>query len=374
MHIFHIITTLNKGGAESHLVELCRGLRDRAVALSVAFLKGDGYWAPALNEMGVHTIDLGARGYADPSAIRRLMRLIDAAEPDILHAHMPPGELYLNFAVRLGAPRPCVISKHVDRHPFYGGPGEARLERFCASPAREVICISQAVNAYFAERWPEKLRRKLTTVRYGLKPMGDTETAGLSADASALRAEWGVSSAEILFGIAARLVEQKSIDTLLRAFARLRAKSEVPIKLAIVGHGPLEAGLRSLAAELGIADRVIWAGFRTDIPVVMRAFDVFTLSSIYEGFGLVLLEAMEASSPIVASGISAIPEIVIDGHTGLLVPPRDPEALGDALAKMLDRGRRAAMGAAGRKRLIDAFSVERMTDETMAVYNRVLRR
>ncbi len=372
MHIFHVITTLSKGGAETHLVELCHGLRSRGIELTVAFLKGDGYWADALTAMGVHTVDLRAARYADPLAVGRLRREIWKARPDILHAHMPPAELYAYIALRFGATMPLVISKHIDQFRFYDGPGEAMVERVCAGPARTVICISQAVKEYFASRWPAHLRSKLTVVRYGLRPTADC--SGTIVDASALRAEWGVSDAEVLFGIAARLVEQKSIDTLLRAFARLRAKSEVPIKLAIVGLGPLEAGLRSLAVELGIADRVIWAGFRTDIPVVMRAFDVFTLSSIYEGFGLVLLEAMEASTPIVASGISAIPEIVIDGHTGLLVPPRDPEALCDAMARMLDRDRRAAMGAAGRKRLIDAFSVERMTDETMAVYDRVLRR
>ena len=195
---------------------------------------------------------------------------------------------------------------------------------------------------------------------------------GHQDQASALRLEWGVEPHEVLYGIVARLAEQKSIDTLLRAFAELRRQASTPVRLAIVGQGPLEAGLRSLASELGIADRVVWAGFRTDIPVVMRALDVFTLSSIYEGFGLVLLEAMEASRPIVASDVSAIPEIVVDGETGRLVPPREPQPLAQGMSALLSADVRTRMGRKGHERLVADFSVERMTDLTMAVYNRAL--
>lgn len=369
MHIFHVITTLNKGGAETHLVELCRGLADRGVQLTVAYLKGDGYWVSALEALGVHTIFLDAKRYADPFAIGRLVRSIEQCAPDIVHAHMPPAELYANFALRLGRSRPLVISKHIDEFRFFEGPGEAWLERFCAAPATQVICISQAVADYFARRWPADLSRKLTVVRYGLEPTGDS--AALGAAATQLRETWGVDGDHVLFGTAARLVPQKSIDTLLRGFAELR-RGHTGVKLALVGQGPLEGELRALSDRLGIANDVIWAGFRTDIPAVMRAFDVFTLTSIYEGFGLVLLEAMEASRPVVASKISAIPEIVIEGQTGLLVPPQDPERLSEAMVEMLARPSRVAMGAQGRQRMLDAFGVTRMTDETLAVYAHAL--
>src|SRR5688500_6187775 len=105
----------------------------------------------------------------------------------------------------------------------------------------------------------------------------------------------------------------------------------------------------------------------------MRALDVFVLSSIYEGFGLVLLEAMEASTPIVASGVSAIPEVVGDGETGKLVPPQDPDALMKAMAELVDPAVRAEMGAKGRERLTEVFGVDRMTDLTMDVYAAALR-
>ncbi|WP_423141284.1 glycosyltransferase [Parablastomonas sp. CN1-191] len=365
MHVFHVITTLSKGGAESHLADLTAGLAERGVRQTVAFLKGDGFWTAAMNARGIATIDLGAKRYADLAAIARLRAAIAAARPDLVHAHMPPGELYAVLAL-IGQDVPLVTSKHNDTEPFYRGPGAAAIERFCAGRARRVIAISQAVNDYFAAQWPARLARKLVTVRYGLSPVpGGAEAARA---ARGLRAEWGVGADEVLFGIVARLVEQKSIPTLLRAFAKLRAESAQPVRLVLVGHGPLEDELRALTHELGIAAAVIFAGFRTDIPAVMRALDVFVLSSIYEGFGLVLLEAMEAAVPIVASGISAIPEIVVEGETGYLVPPRDPEALAAAMAKTLPAAHRHALGEAGHARLLSAFTVARMVDQTQAVY------
>lgn len=370
MHVFHVITTLNKGGAESHLVDLCRALSQRGVRLTVAFLKGDAYWVPTLRAVGIDTIELGARHYADPAAVIRLSREIRRQEPDIVHAHMPPAELYTTAALCLAGGPAYMVSKHVDRHPFYPGPGARLLERLCARPAQSVLCISQAVHDYFRERWPASLAEKLVTVRYGMNPCQDA--GDLAARASDLRREWGIAEDETVFGIAARFVEQKAIDTLITAFARLKETAEQPVRLVLVGQGPLEPSLRALADGFGLGDRIVWAGFRTDIPVVMRAFDVFVLSSIFEGFGLVLLEAMEAATPIVASGVSAIPEIVVEGETGLLVPPRQPDRLQDAMRSMLDPQARKTLGAAGHRRLIERFSVDKMADATFAIYRSIL--
>ena len=370
MHVFHVITTLNKGGAESHLVDLCRALAQRGMRLTVAFLKGDAYWVPELRAMGVETIELGARHNADPVAIFRLAREIRRQAPDIVHAHMPPAELCATAALRLAGGPAYMVSKHVDRHPFYPGPGARLLERLCAGPAQSVLCISQAVNDYFQVRWPKSLADKLVTVRYGMDPCNGE--GDLTAKAADLRREWGISEEEIAFGIAARFVEQKAIDILITAFARLAQSTAQPVRLVLVGQGPLESSLRAQADELGLGDRLVWAGFRTDIPVVMRAFDVFVLSSIFEGFGLVLLEAMEAATPIVASGVSAIPEIVVEGETGLLVPPRQPDPLRDAMRAMLDPEARKNFGAAGHRRLIELFSVDKMADATLAIYRSIL--
>jgi glycosyltransferase involved in cell wall biosynthesis len=366
MHVFHVITTLNKGGAETHLAALCEAQRERGAEVTVAYLKGDGYWVPQLHSLGIRTLALDISRYFDLSAMRRLRAAIAAAAPDLVHAHMPPAELYCNVAIRGGATPHFVISKHVDRFRFYPGPCEKLVERFCARPAQRVICISQAVNDYFAGRWPADLAKKLVTIRYGLKP--EENHAELEQQARQLRRDWAVADDEVLFGIAARLTEQKSIDTLIRAFAQIVERKQFKARLAIVGQGPLEAELRALGRDLGVDDKIVWAGFHTNIPVVMRAFDTFVLSSIFEGFGLVLLEAMEASRPIVGSAISAIPEIVVDGVTGFLVPPRRADELAGAMSKLQDAQVRSSMGIEGRRRLEEHFTVSQMADLTLGVY------
>ena len=192
MHVFHVITTLNKGGAESHLVDLCRSMRQRGVEITVAYLKGDGYWAAELAKLGVAVVALEAKRYADLAAIYRLRRAIVASQPDIVHAHMPPAELYAVLALR-GLPEVrLVTSKHNDQEPFYRGPGASLLERHCAGRAHSMIAISNAVQSYFAASWPERLARKLVTIRYGISPTSGGR-AGRNARATVnppARAAW----------------------------------------------------------------------------------------------------------------------------------------------------------------------------------------
>jgi glycosyltransferase involved in cell wall biosynthesis len=147
---------------------------------------------------------------------------------------------------------------------------------------------------------------------------------------------------------------------------------ERAFKLVLLGHGSEEASLRRLSESEGVADRIVFAGRRNDIPAVMKAFDVFALTSDYEGFGLVLLESMSAGKPVVATNVSAIPEVVTPGETGILVPAQDPAAFGRALVDLLDPDLRIAMGRAGRRRVAEAFSPDAMVQATLAVYQEVV--
>ena len=140
----------------------------------------------------------------------------------------------------------------------------------------------------------------------------------------------------------------------------------------IAGDGEQAGDLRRLASRLGVADRVCWLGWRGDAANLMAAFDVFLLPSLREGFGLVLLEAMSRRLPIVASRVGAIPEIVIDGETGILVEPRNADELAKAIARLLnDRALRKYMGLLGAARLEERFSIERMTNGAITVYEKV---
>ncbi|MCC7208627.1 MAG: glycosyltransferase, partial [Anaerolineae bacterium] len=139
----------------------------------------------------------------------------------------------------------------------------------------------------------------------------------------------------------------------------------------IIGDGPLRQDLDARIGSLGLRGRAHLAGWRSDAAALMPAFDVFLMPSVWEGFGLVVLEAMAARLPVIASRVSALPEIVVHGQTGILTPPADAPALTTALTRLLsDPALRQAMGDAGRARLESDFSVAQMIDSTLAVYRR----
>ncbi|MEI6349708.1 MAG: glycosyltransferase [Verrucomicrobiota bacterium] len=366
MKILHVITTINRGGAENHLLELARGQRSSGLDVSVAYLRGGGYWADTYRELGVEVHDLGLRYYGQLAPLSKLMRVIRGSDFDLIHAHLPPAELYTRLAL-LGTWRwsvPFVISKHNDEG-FYRGPGERFMGRWVARRSARVICISQAVNRFMAGPGLGLAPEKLRLIYYGI----DEHFAKSScAKREGIRTEWGIPEGTLAIGFTGRLVPQKDLPTLIRGFALFASQIE-HAKLVMVGIGELEAELKRLAEEIGIADRIVWAGFREDIPEVMSAFDVFALTSHYEGFGLVLLEAMISRLPVVATRVSAIPEIVVDGETGLLINPHTPEALASALCKLCDTSLRTLLGDAGRQRVLREFTIQRMVEQTIELYD-----
>jgi glycosyltransferase involved in cell wall biosynthesis len=365
MRILHVITTINRGGAENHLADLAVAQADRGAEVAVAYIKGDSYWAERLRAAGVRVEPLGLTRYGAIAPFVALRRLLRDYAPDLLHAHLPPAELYTSAALLPPwSGQPLVITKHNDE-PFYPGPGHHLLGRWVMRRACRAIAISQAVNRYTRDQM-HLPGDKLRTVHYGI----DCH-AFKAVDArarQALHAEWGIKKGEIVIGTVARLVPQKALHVLLAAFARYRSISQGQPRLVIVGRGPLMSELNELAERLGLASSIVWAGFREDIPAVMAAFDVFSLTSAYEGFGLVLLEAMAASRPVIATAVSAIPEIVQDGHTGLLCPANDVEAIAGAFVRLEDANLRAVLGGNGRLRVEQHFTLDRVTDATMAIY------
>lgn len=369
--VVHVITSIARGGAENHLVDLIEGQVAAGWSVKVAFLKsfGDRYWKSHFESLGVETCDLRLTRYGQWGPVSRLRAFIDGAAPDLVHAHMPPAEIYTRLAL-LGRTVPLIISKHNDK-PFLRNMSGGLLERWCAGRARAVIGISDAVTRYFTNRWPTALANRLVTVHYGLDPA--PYEAVTAQQITALRGEWGVGPDDILVGTVARLNVQKALDVMLRGFAlAVAANPGARLKLVLVGQGELEADLRRLTTELDLDDRVVFAGFRTDVPVVMRSFDIFALTSNFEGFGLVLLEAMSAGRPILATGVSAIPEVVADGVTGILIPRQDDQAFADTLTRMLDPDLRARLGGGGVARVRDQFRLSVMVQRTLALYDEAL--
>jgi glycosyltransferase involved in cell wall biosynthesis len=352
--LLHVITTIDPGGAENHLLALAGAQVMAGHSVDVAYLRGgDPARERQLAASGVRPIRLGRGRRPGPGAVLRLAGLVRSARYAVVHAHLIEGELAAALALALAPGPRLVITRHND-DPVWRRAVVRRVANWLAGRADRVIAISDHVRGSFADLGVPA--EKLTTVHYGLEP-----AAGGRA-----RAELGVPADGTLLGVVGRLVEQKGHDVLLRALAELPGA-----RLAVVGAGPAERDLRARAA--GLAERVHWLGWRPDGAACIAAFDVFVHPSRWEGLGLVLLEAMALARPIVASRVSAIPEIVVDGETGWLVPPDDPAALAGALRAAIEDPEEARRrGQAGRRRLDARFTVERMTAATTAVYDRAV--
>lgn len=365
MKILHVITGIDRGGAEGHLLELVKHQRASGRAVAVAYLRGQGYWAETLRKLGVEVHSLGLRFYGDPRPWLRLRQIVRRSAFDLLHAHLPPAELYARLALLgLDALLPVVITKHNEER-FSPGPGQKLLGRWVGGRARQVIAISDAVRRYMIGSALGLEAGKVSTIYYGIDAA--PFAAVRAGETAAVRKQWGLAEDALAIGFVGRLVGQKDIDTLLRAFALFAARC-APARLVIVGTGALEARLRQRAEELGVSSRVVWAGFRDDIAAVMSAFDIFALTSVYEGLGVVLLEAMASSVAVAATRVGAIPEVVADGETGFLVGPREPAALAAAFDRLSDGALRAQFGEAGRRRVLREFTLGRMRQATDEIY------
>lgn len=364
--ILHVITSIASGGAENHLFTLAQQQVNEGLRVAVACLRdGDSRLKTAFEECGVAVMPLGLGCYGQWGPVRRLRSVLTELQPDLIHAHLPPAELYVRLALldRTYAKVPLVISKHNDER-FAPVFFERSLARWVARRAQHMIYISHAVKNFWRKRRVPADPAKACVVHYGLD-------AAPLVDGEDLRREWGVDPSAVLFGFVGRLVPQKALDNLVTAFARLENPAA---RLVLVGDGPLKARLEQQVRSLGVAERVQMVGFREDIPAVMAALDVLILGSDYEGFGLVLLEAMAGGKPVLATRVSAIPEIVVDGETGLLVPARNPEAMAKGMARLMDLPLRARLGQAGAERLRREFSPLEMHRKTLAVYRPFLER
>jgi glycosyltransferase involved in cell wall biosynthesis len=362
MKVVHLMKVTGVAGAEQHLLNLlpslrARGVDARFVGLDVADTDADRLYA-GLEQAGVPFEHVRCTLDVNPRMARDVVRAVRGNKPDLLHTHLVHADVYGATAARLTGV-PFVSTRHNDDR-YQLGPFRY-VDRTFASGARRLISISDAVRRFLvAAGLPAA---KFETIHYGLDEMPRLPSE-LTPDQA------GVPASVPLALAIGRLIPQKDHATLLRAFAAVRA-NQPDAMLAILGDGPLAADTHRLVRELGLDGVVLLPG-RLETRDWLERADVFVHTSRWEGFGIVLLEAMLAGLPIVATGVSAVPEIVADGETGMLVPAGDSSALARPLGELLaDPPRARALGAAGLARAKSLFSVARMTEATLGVYGRI---
>jgi len=348
---------LGRGGAEMLLVSLAQAMDRSRIDIEVAYrLPEKTALVHSLEAADVRTHCL-AEGA--PHWTVGLRRLLTAGRYDIVHTHAP----LVGAAARVLAPRGTVLL-HTE-HNTWGRyhPATRWVNALTIGRNRRVWAVSDEVARSIAVpfSWSP------TPVEVMLHGV-DLETVRRGPVAQeAARLRLGVDDGTFLFGTVGNLAVKKDQGTMLRAFGIVRG-SLPHARLAVVGTGPQERELRSLAEELGIEDDVIFLGMRDDVPELLPGFDVFVLSSRHEGLSIALVEALAAGVPIVATRVGGIPELIIHGQYGLLVPPADPRALASGMTWLArDERARDRLAAAGPVRAAD-FGIQPAADRLVSHY------
>lgn len=317
IHVIHVITTIDLGGAEKQLLTLATRQKLSGLDVEIIFLKDE----PRLREQFLAIGVMVNTEFYKCSFFHQIIKLLSMRSKDgiVFHAHLPRAELLCALSLKRNS---FIVSRH-NAETFF--PSKSKLfskmlSRFVLRRAFAIISISEAVLLFLRESSELGRRTRTKVIPYGIK---------LSRNKSLKK--YMPNSDCIKLGTVSRLVKQKNIPLLLNSVQKLIVVQKYKWSLEIVGVGPLSDELQLLSSELGIQKSVVWLGQTHNIEDFYRTLDVFVLTSDYEGFGLVLLEAMNAGVPVIARNISAIPEVLGFNHPGL-INSDDP---GDFAARVL---------------------------------------
>jgi glycosyltransferase involved in cell wall biosynthesis len=355
-------------GTENHLLTLLPGLHAHGLEVHLLILVEpdrpmDDYVA-RITALGVPTEQAIIHGNVDLRLFSRLARIIQEGQYDAVHTHLIHADLHGIVAARRAGVKIILTSGHND-DPFRRRLPIRLLQRYLWGRLTRGIAISEAIRQYMIKiegASPDKV----VTIHYGLDLSGHHIGDGAR---SMIRAELGLPPQAPVFGSVCRLIEQKGLSDGLRAFWQVSRQSS-EAHYVIIGDGPLREQLQQEVEGYGLAHRVHFLGWRKDAAQLMAGLDALVMPSKWEGFGLVVLEAMAAKLPVIATRVSALPEIVVDGETGFLVAPDDIQALSQAMIDICEYPAQAhEFGLAGRARLEAEFTAAKMIERTFALYS-----
>lgn len=399
MRIFYILPYLESGGTEKHVLSLIRAFKQEH---QVVLAAPEGLALPQFLAEGISYYPFtrldrdfreGLRSFK--AAVREA---VETHGVEIIHVHASAELMIFARQAIKGLEVPMVFTVHG----YHGN--SASLSYFLASRiarryANRVICVAESERRcllgfglpgrklemiYNGVSVDPLLEPPALSTGMNAEGVAPEDAAGTQkiARLQALRKELGFGEAGLVIGAVGRLETAKGLEYLIKAFARIHGElagnnalaahgEGILAKLVIVGTGSLENSLKSLAAELGVDKQVIFTGYRTDAQWIMALFDIFALPSLQEALPLVGIEAMALGKPVVGSTADGIPELVVDGETGYLVPPKDVESLASRLRELcVDPGMRRRMGQHGRERYLANFTQEIMCAKTLEVYRK----
>jgi glycosyltransferase involved in cell wall biosynthesis len=381
--VVRVIARLNIGGPAIHVINLTAGLdptRFESMLVTGTESRGEGSMLDLARARGVTPVIIpGMVGEAtlnqrDLKALLALYRLFRRERPHIVHTHTAKAGVLGRVAARL-AGVPVVVHTYHGHvlHGYYSPLWNwllRRAERGLGLLSDRLVTVSEQVKRDLV-RYHVAGAEKITVIPLGLDLEPFLASAGLRGK---LRRELGLSNGEPLVGIVGRIFPIKNHRLFLEAAARVAAELD-SARLLVVGDGILRPAMEDYARALGIAHRVVFAGWRRDLPLIYPDLDVLVVSSNNEGTPVSAIEAMAAGCPVVATRVGGLPDLITDSETGCLVPPRDPAALAAGILRVLrDRETARGLGEAAQAVVAERFTVERLCRDVEGLYTELLAR
>jgi glycosyltransferase involved in cell wall biosynthesis len=373
IHVLQVTHGAVWGGGERHILSLLEAFRDREQKLSLAVFT-DGRLARQARRLGTDVTVIPKRFRGDPAPLWGLIRWIRRSGVDLVHTHMLSGNMYGRVAARLARTRLVTTLHYIDPqalpflHPFLQRlffDSDIRLSAICD----RIITTSEHMRRELLSRGMNE--SKLVSILNGINPEMIDIPAGTR---ERLRKEFSLSADATVVGMAARLVPVKNFTSYLDA-ARMLLQQGLDATFMVIGDGPLRADLEAHARVLGIADRVIFTGFRDDIMELMSMIDLAVLSSNSETSAYGVSEAMAMGKPVVATAVGGVPELIEHGRSGWLCKPGDASALADGIRDVLSDHELANRLSVEAKRTVrERLSLDRMADELLLAYQAAMER
>ena len=355
LKVLHIDPERSWGGGEAQVFGLLKYLAARGHRNSLAS-HPDGKLFNRQYPDSVRKIPLVVRNDLDVRPIPAMRRLIHDENFDVVHFHTKRAH-----ALALWLPRGSAIPKYlVTRRMDYPEPDSFYTRLLYNRRVDGVVAISQSIANSLARAGV--VRSRIRLIHSGIDPVP------FSMAARTAKPRDGVS----IVGSAAVLEERKGHAILLQAAQILKSQGK-EIKYVFAGEGTLRSKLEELVRTLGLTQDVTFVGFTSDVPAFLAGIDIFVMPSLFEGLGVAALEAMAAGKAVVASRVGGLSESIIDGETGLLVPPNDAEMLAAALGRLItDRPLCESMGRRGAERVREIYTIDQMAKQNEAYYYALL--
>ncbi len=376
LRVLHLITHFAVGGATETVITICRRLdqtRFEAAILSGATAVDEQSMRRQALQSGLTVYELPSLGRAirpgqDMRAYRDLVRRLREYAPDVVHTHgSKAGILGRLAAARAGVPVILHTVHGWGHHDYMSSVSRQvyiTLERRAARRSSRIIAVSQA-----------NLQRGLrdgigTPEQYTVIPacIDIAKYRDVSVDATALRRELGIDAEAPVVGTVSRLAPQKCPEDFVEVAARVHARCPA-VRFVFVGGGPMRAPFEEAIRRANLQEVILNLGYRHDVPALLRVFDVFLLTSLWEGLPMVFPQAMCAGLPIVATRVDGAPEAIVEGETGFLAAPHDVDALAEGVLRMLqDAPLRQKMGCAALERVHPHFCDQEMVRRIERLY------